>query len=126
MSLYESNESNGKVSNLNTFGFIFENICIRDLSVYTSLYDGKISYYGDRNNLEVDCVIHLRDGSYALIDFKLGSSEEEKGAKNLIKLKEAIKEKGMREPSFLAIVNGGPVAYTRKDGIKVLPIGVLK
>ncbi|KZX14839.1 hypothetical protein MBFIL_07930 [Methanobrevibacter filiformis] len=71
---------------LNTFGFIFENLCIRDLTVYSSSVDGKISYYRDRYGLEADCVLHLKDGRYALIEFKLGSSEIEKGAKNLIKL----------------------------------------
>ncbi|MDR0911419.1 MAG: DUF4143 domain-containing protein [Methanobrevibacter sp.] len=117
---------------LNTFGFIFENLCIRDLSVYLSPFDGKISYYRDRYGLEADCILHLRDGRYALIEFKLGSSEIEKGAKNLLKLdkliKKNIKEKklNIKEPSFLAIITGGELAYTRKDGVKILPIGVLR
>ena len=117
---------------LNTFGFIFENLCIRDLTVYSSLADGKISYYRDRHGLEADCVLHLKDGRYALIEFKLGSNGIEKGAENLIKLnnliKKHIKEKklNMKEPSFLAIVTGGEFAYTRPDGVKILPIGCLR
>ena len=117
---------------LNTFGFIFENLCIRDLTVYSSLIDGKISYYRDRHGLEVDCILHLKDGRYALIEFKLGSSTIEKGVKNLIKLdnliKKQIKENGLniKEPSFLAIVTGGELAYTRADGVKILPIGCLR
>lgn len=117
---------------LNTFGFIFENLCIRDLSVYSSVIDGEISYYHDRYGLEADCVIHLKDGRYALLEFKLGSTNIEKGANNLIKLdnliKKHIKENNLniKEPSFLAIVTGGEFAYTREDGVKVLPIGCLR
>ena len=74
--------------NMVNTGFIFENLCIRDLSVYTSHYGGIISYYRDKSGLEVDCVIHLRNGDYALIEFKLGMSEEDKGARNLLKMKE--------------------------------------
>jgi predicted AAA+ superfamily ATPase len=117
---------------LNTFGFIFENLCVRDLSVYSSSVGGEISYYHDKYGLEADCVLHLKDGRYALIEFKLGSNEIEKGAKNLIKLDKLIKKNiqsknlNIKEPSFLAIITGGEFAYTRKDGVKVLPIGVLR
>ncbi|GAA5819668.1 MAG: ATP-binding protein [Methanobrevibacter sp. CfCl-M3] len=120
------------LQDLNTFGFIFENLCIRDLSVYSSSVNGRISYYRDKYGLEADCVLHLRDGRYALIEFKLGSKEIEKGAKNLIKLDSLIKKNinenklNIKKPSFLAIVTGGEFAYTRKDGIKILPIGVLR
>lgn len=115
---------------LNTFGFIFENLCIRDLMVYSSPSNGTVSYYRDRFNLEVDCVLHLRDGRYGLIEFKLGSKEEEKGAENLLKLNKLINEKSlennMKKPSFLAIITGGRFAYTRKDGVKIIPIGCLR
>ena len=115
---------------LNTFGFIFENLCIRDLIIYTSPSDGVVSYYRDRFDLEVDCVLHLRDGRYGLIEFKLGSKEEDKGAENLLKINDLInkknKENGMRKPTFLAIITGGEIAYTRKDGVKIIPIGCLK
>lgn len=56
-----------------TFGFLFENLCIRDLKVYASSLGGHLSYYRDRMNLEVDAVLHLNDGRYALIEFKLGT-----------------------------------------------------
>ena len=117
---------------LNTFGFIFENLCIRDLTVYSSSVGGKVSHYRDKYGLEADCVLHLRDGRYAIIEFKLGSNGIENGAKNLIKLdnliKKNIKEKklNIKAPSFLAIVTGGEYAYTRPDGVKILPIGVLR
>lgn len=120
------------IYDLKTFGFIFENLCIRDLKIYSQSLKGHIYYYRDKLNLEVDCIIQLDDGRYGLIEFKLGSKEEEKGAKNLLKLDKLIKEKikqnqtKILEPSFLAIINGGKFAYTREDGIKVIPIGCLK
>ena len=114
------------MEDLNTFGFIFENLCIRDLKVYSSAIGGRVSFYRDRSDLEIDCVLHLKDGKYALIEFKLGSMEEEKGAKNLLKLKDLIAKKNMKQPSFLAIITGGELAYTREDGVKVIPIGCLR
>ena len=113
------------MDDLNTFGFIFETLCIRDLRVYTSKKWGEISYYNDRNGLEADCVIHLENGDYALIEFKLGSDEIEKGAKNLLKLKNLLKEKNFKEPKFLAVITGGKYAYTTEDDVKVIPIGCL-
>lgn len=120
-------EAFNSADGLKTFGFIFENLCIRDLSIYTNNHGGKISYYHDKNYLEIDCVVHLRDGRYGLIECKLGSSEIEKGAKNLLRINSLIEKKEeVRNPSFLAILTGGKFAYTRKDGIKVIPIGCLK
>jgi hypothetical protein len=115
-----------------TFGFIFENLCIRDLLVYSSSVGGEALYYNDDSGLEADCIIYLDDGRYALIEFKLGNKEINKGAKNLLKLKKLIKESvknkkiDLEEPSFLAIITGGEIAYTRDDGVKVIPIGCLK
>lgn len=114
------------MDDLNTFGFIFETLCIRDLRVYTSKKWGEISYYRDRNGLEADCVIHLENGDYALIEFKLGSDEIEKGAKNLLKLKNLLKEKNFKEPKFLAVITGGKYAYTTENNVKVIPIGCLR
>lgn len=115
-----------------TFGLIFENLCIRDLLVYSSSVNGEVLYYNDDSGLEADGIVYLNDGRYALIEFKLGNKEIEKGAKNLLKLKELIKESvknkkiNLEEPSFLAIITGGEIAYTRSDGVKVIPIGCLK
>ena len=82
---------------LKTFGFIFETLCVRDLKVYSAAHDGKVSYYRDRYGLEADCVLHLRDGRYALIEFKLGSSDIEDGAKHLTELEELIKQHNEKE-----------------------------
>lgn len=115
-----------------TFGFIFENLCIRDLLVYSSSVNGEVLYYNDDSGLEANCVVYLSDGRYALIEFKLGNREIDKGAENLLKLKKLIKNSvknkkiDLEEPSFLAVITGGEMAYTRDDGVKVIPIGCLR
>ncbi|WP_405268793.1 ATP-binding protein [Methanobrevibacter sp.] len=111
---------------LKSFGFIFENLCFRDLAVYSYSRGGKLYYYHDRYDLEVDCVLTLSDGKYALIEFKVGRNEIDDAANNLKKLKNVLIEDGVQEPSFLAVVYGGELAYTRRDGVKVLPIGCLR
>lgn len=122
-----SPESFNTPDGLETFGFIFENLCIRDLSVYTSSLKEEIRYYHDNAGIEIDCVVELRDGKYALIECKLGKSNIEKGAQNLLKINKLIKKNDkVRNPEFLAILTGGKFAYTRPDGVKVIPIGCLK
>ena len=111
---------------LNTFGFIFECLCIRDLKVYSQHLGGHVSYYHDRYGLEADCVLHLENGKYALIEFKLGSREIEEGSQHLLELKGLIKNANMREPDLLIVLTGGEIAYTRDDGVKIIPIGTLK
>jgi len=115
-----------------TFGFIFENLCTRDLKIYSSSLGGYVSYYRDRFNLEADCVLHLPDGRYALIEIKLGSQDIEDGAAHLIELKSLIKKANsenkarFNEPDLLIVITGGEMAYTRNDGVKIIPIGSLK
>jgi hypothetical protein len=118
---------------LKTFGFIFEQMCVRDLKAYTQGLYSHVSYYHDRYDLEADFVLHLEDGRYALIECKLGSNEIEDGANHLLELKRLIrehneKEKQMpiREPDLLIILTGGQMAYTRTDGVKIIPLGTLK
>ncbi len=117
---------------LNTFGFIFETLCIRDLKVYSSSQGGTISYYHDRQGLEADCVLHLADGRYALIEFKLGSKEIEDGANHLLQLQKLIQAYNQRgegtlaEPQLLMVITGGEMAYRRPDGVYIIPIGCLK
>lgn len=118
---------------LKTFGFIFECLCIRDLRIYSQALGGRISYYHDRYGLEADAVLHLDNGKYALIEFKLGSREIEEGAVHLLQLKELImkyneKEQQckLREPDLLMIITVGNMSYTREDGVKVIPIACLK
>ena len=112
---------------LSLFGVLFENLCIRDLSIYTSPLNGNIRYYRDKSGVEIDCVVHLNDNRYALIECKLGSEKIDEGAKNLLKINKLIeKHDELNNPSFLAVLTGGEVAYTRLDGVKVIPIGCLK
>lgn len=112
---------------LETFGFIFENLCIRDLSIYASSLKGNLKYYNDDTGLEVDCVLKLKDGRYALIECKLGREKINEGAENLLKLNKLIeKNKKVRNPEFLAVITGGKIAHTRPDGVKVIPIGCLR
>lgn len=118
---------------LKTFGFIFETLCIRDLKVYSAAHDGKVSYYRDRYGLEADCVLHLRDGRYALIEFKLGSSDIEDGAKHLTELEKLIKQHNEKEkqvklrlPDLKIVITGTQYGYKRPDGVLVVPIGCLK
>ncbi|MBR2370123.1 MAG: ATP-binding protein [Paludibacteraceae bacterium] len=118
---------------LKTFGFIFECMCIRDLRVYSQSMGGRVSYYHDRYGLEADIVLHLDDNRYALIECKLGSRDIEEGAQHLLELRDLIREKNMtekqmplREPDLLIVITCGEFAYTREDGVKVIPLGCLK
>jgi len=118
---------------LKTFGFIFETLCIRDLKIYSAALGGRVSYYHDRYGLEADCVLHLRDGRYALIEFKLGSADIDDGAKHLIELENLIKAYNEKEsqcklrlPSLKIVITGTQYGYKREDGVYVVPIGCLK
>jgi len=114
------------LDDLDTFGFFFESLCMRDLSVYSSALGGRISYYHDRYGLECDIVLHLRDGRYGLIEVKLGSKEVEEGVSHLLKLNGLIEENKMKLPSFCMVLTGGEFAYQRDDGVYVIPIGCLR
>lgn len=108
-------------------------MCIRDLKIYSQALDGKVSYYHDRYDLEADAVLHIGDGRYALIEFKLGSAEIEDGARHLLTIRELVRRHNekerqvpLREPDLLLVITGGNMAYTREDGVKVIPIACLK
>ncbi len=118
---------------LKTFGFIFETLCIRDLKVYSNALGGRISYYHDRYGLEADCVLHLRDGRYALIEFKLGSADIDEGARHLLEIERLItkyneteKQCPLRLPDLKIVITGTEYGYKREDGVLVVPIGCLK
>ena len=118
---------------LKTFGFIFEQMCARDLRAYTPGFGTHLSYYRDRYGLEADLVLHLDDGRYALIECKLGSREIDDGAKHLLEIKRLVQEHNkvekqvpLREPDLLIVLTGGYMAYTRPDGVKVIPLACLK
>ena len=116
------------INDLNTFGLFFETMCVRDLRVYADALGGKVYHYRDKNGLECDAVVHLRNGSYALIEIKLGGDTLiEEGAKNLRSLSEKIDTTKMKSPSFLMVLTAvGPYAYRRPDGVYVVPLSCLK
>ena len=116
------------MSNLETMGFLFENLCIRDLRIYADYLDGTVYHYRDKSGLECDAVIHLRNGNYGLIEIKLGGDKLiEDGAKTLKELESKIDTDNMPKPSFMAVLCAvAPFAYKREDGIYVIPITSLK
>lgn len=116
------------LSDLKTFGFLFETLCVRDLRVFADALGGEVYHYRDKDGLECDAVIHLRNGSYGLTEIKLGGDKSiEEGAKNLKMLREKIDTNKMKSAAFLMVLTGtGDYAYRRPDGVYVVPIGCLK
>lgn len=116
------------IDDLETMGLLFETLAIRDLRVYADALDASVYHYRDRRELECDAVIQLRNGSYGLIEIKLrGDTLIEEGATSLKKLKNKIDTTKMKEPSFLMVLTAvGDMAYSRPDGVIVVPIGALK
>ena len=119
---------NDLMNDLNTFGLLFETMCVRDLRVFADSLDGQVYHYRDKNGLECDTVVHLRNGSYGLIEIKLGGEELiEDGVRALNDLTGKIDTTKMKAPAFRMILTAvGKFAYRREDGIYVVPIGCLK
>ena len=119
---------NDLINDLSTMGLFFESMCVRDLRVYADALEGSIYHYRDSKGLECDAVLHLRNGSYGLIEIKLGGEKNiEEGAKNLKLLASKIDTTKMKAPSFLMILTGTTkYAIRREDGVYVVPIGCLK
>ncbi len=116
----------GVLQDFETFGFLFESLCTRDLRVYAQANDGVIFHYRDKSNLESDLIIKLNDGRWAAVEVKLGMKQIEEAAANLIKLRQKIDTEKMNQPSFLMVLTGGQVAYKRSDGVLVVPISCLR
>lgn len=119
---------NDLVKDLNTMGLFFETMCIRDLRVYAESIDGEVYHYRDKSGLECDAVIHLRNGSFGLIEIKIGGDHLiEEGAENLKKFSKKIDTSKMKAPAFMMVLTGtGKYAYRREDGVYVVPVGCLK
>ena len=116
------------IADLNTFGFLFETMCVRDLRVFADSLNGKVYHFRDKSGLECDAVVHLRNGDYGLVEIKIGGDKLiEEGAESLKKLTNKIDTDKMKTPSFLMVLVGvGDYAYRRQDGVYVVPIGCLK
>lgn len=119
---------NDLMNDLETFGLLFETLCIRDLRVFADAIDGKVYHYRDKNGLEADAVIHLKNGQYGLVEIKLGGETAiNEGAKNLMTLSSKIDTSKMKAPSFLMVLTAvGDYAFQRQDGVYVVPISSLK
>lgn len=116
------------VNDLNTFGLLFECLCVRDLRVYSQALDGTVYHFRDKTGLECDAVVHLRNGRYGLIEIKLGGEKLiDEGAANLLELKDRIDTTKMKSPSFMMVLTAvGDYAYRRSDGVLVVPVACLK
>ena len=116
------------INELETFGLLFETMCIRDLRVYADAIGGNVYHYRDKNGLECDAVVHLRNGDYGLVEIKLGGDNLiEEGASSLKELATKIDTTKMKTPSFMMVLIGiGSYAYQREDGVWVVPISCLK
>ena len=119
---------NDLINDLESFGLFFEDMAVRDLRVYAEALDGQLFHFRDSNGLECDTVLHRRDGSYALLEVKLGGEEHiNDGAASMIELSNNIDTEKMPAPSFMAVIIGvGKYAYQRQDGVYVIPIGCLR
>lgn len=116
------------INDIHTMSLFFETMCIRDLRIYAGALGGTVYHYRDKSGLECDAVIHLRNGSYGLVEIKLGGDRNiEAGPESLRTLADRIDSDKMNSPSFKMILTGtAPYAYCRKDGILVVPAGCLK
>lgn len=117
------------INDLETMGLFFENLCVRDLRVYAESIHGTVYHYRDRNNLECDAVVHLRNGKYGLIEIKLGGQKLlADGIRTLNRLEASLDTAKMGGPSFKMILTAvGNYAYKRPDDdIFIIPITCLK
>lgn len=116
------------INDLNTFGLLFETLCVRDLRVYAEALNGNVYHFRDKSGLECDAVVHLRNGAYGLVEIKLGGDDLiSEGVATLKELAGKIDSNRMKQPSFLMVLTAvGPYAYRREDGVYVVPVGCLK
>jgi hypothetical protein len=116
----------GLLKDFNTFGLLFESLCIRDLRIYSQSIGGYVYHFRDKTELEVDAIVALNDGRWGAIEIKLGQKQIERASENLLKLKEKVDEEKMQPPSFLLVLTGNGFAIKQKNGVLVVPIGCLK
>ena len=114
------------INDLNTFGLMFESLCIRDLKIYTESFGGDITFYRDEKNFEVDAILRTSSGKWGAIEIKLGAGYIDEAANNLLKFKERVDVKKCGNPSFLMVLTGANYSYKRDDGVYVVSIGTLK
>jgi predicted AAA+ superfamily ATPase len=118
--------SKALISDFNTFGLLFESLCVRDLRIYSQPIEGTISYFRDINGNEVDLIVQLPGGEWGAIEVKLGGDHIEEGVRSLIKLRDNVDPERMKPPSFLMVLTAGQFAVRRPDGVLIVPIGCLR
>lgn len=115
------------VNDLETFGFLFEALCERDLKIYAQTFGAEVYHYQDYAGNEMDALIELPDGNWCGIEIKLGANKIEEAASNLIHIRNEIKKESGKMPSALIVICGlSNAAYQRSDGVFVVPITALK
>ena len=114
------------INDLNTFGFMFESLCIRDLKIYTESLGGEVTFYRDEKGFEVDAILRMPSGKWGAIEIKLGAGYIDEAANNLLKFKEHVDTNKCGEPAFLLVLTGANYSYKRDDGVYVVSIGTLK
>ena len=108
------------------FGSLFESLCVRDMRVYAQPLDGEVRHYRDQTGLEADIIVALKDGRWGAVEVKLGAGDIDSAAEGLKKLKAKVDVGRMGHPSFLMVLTGTDLGYTREDGVIVCPLGCLK
>ena len=114
------------LNDLNTYGFMFENLCLRDISVYAENMGGTVFHYRDNSNLEVDAIVEMQDGTWSAFEIKLGEHQVKNAARSLQRLRDKMVANGAIPPSCLCVITGGGFGRQRDDGIYVIPINALK
>ena len=114
------------LADFETFGFLFESLCVRDLRIYADGIDGQVFHYRDKTGLEVDAIIQLADGRWGAVEVKLGAGMIEEAAENLLKFKKSIDIEKMGEPSFLMVLTGTEYAFRLENGVWIVPLGCLR
>ena len=117
---------NRLLQDLMTFGFMFENLCLRDLAVYAGFYGGNIYHYHDNSELEVDAIVEMPDGAWGAFEIKLGEAQIEAAAATLLRMRHKMAASGAEPPACLAVITGGGLARQRDDGVYVLPINAIR
>ena len=117
----------GLLADFNTFGLLFESICVRDIRIYAQANDGDVYHYRDKSDFEADIIVALHDGRWGgAIEVKMGEKEIDMAAANLLKLKNEVNVEKMHEPSFLMVLTASEYCYQREDGVYVIPVGCLR
>lgn len=115
------------LNDLNTFDFMFEALCERDLRIYAESLGGKLYHYQDYKNREIDAIVELKDGRLGAFEIKLGVEAVDNAARSLIEIRDALKAEGSNKLDVLVVISGlSNFAYRREDGVYVVPITTLR